>query len=228
MVVRFYRSLKFSAALPDGIEVMNPVSDPVSFSLFSEFYGKFFSDTKERVFLFGINPGRFGGGITGIPFTDPIKLEEECGIRNPFNKRPETSADFIYKMIAAWGGVKKFYSSFYITAISPLGFTRNGNNFNYYDDRELLERAEAFIVNSIKKQIAFPCRRKKAICIGTGKNLDHFNRLNEKHSFFEEIISLPHPRFIMQYRRRKLNDHIEEYIYVLKKALKESSVRNNK
>ncbi len=39
-----------------------------------------------RYLILGINPGRFGGGITGIPFTDPIRLQNICGIENDFQK----------------------------------------------------------------------------------------------------------------------------------------------
>ena len=36
--------------------------------------------------IFGINPGRFGAVLPGIPFTDPIRLKKECGIDNHLPK----------------------------------------------------------------------------------------------------------------------------------------------
>ena len=36
-------------------------------------------------------------------------------------------------MIEGYGGPEKFYSKFYFGAISPLGFTMDGKNLNYYD-----------------------------------------------------------------------------------------------
>src|SRR5687768_18158258 len=44
----------------------------------------------------------------------------------------------------AYGGCDKFYSDFFITAVSPLGFVKNGKNVNYYDDRELLYAVTPF------------------------------------------------------------------------------------
>jgi hypothetical protein len=41
----------------------------------SSFYQKYYADNKKRSLIIGINPGRFGAGVTGIPFTDPIRLK---------------------------------------------------------------------------------------------------------------------------------------------------------
>ena len=138
-ILNFYKRLKADFELPEGIEVMNPFPDPATWRLVSDFYQKFYNDNKSRILIFGINPGRFGGGVTGIPFTDPLCLQEKCGIENNYPKRTELSAGFIYQMIEAYGGVKKFYGDFFITALSPLGFTRDSTNLNYYDDKELLK-----------------------------------------------------------------------------------------
>ena len=81
----------------------------------SDFYEKYYNDNNERYAFFGINPGRFGGGVTGIPFTDPIRLEKICGIPNDFEKKQELSSVFIYDMIDAFGGAAKFYKRFYIS-----------------------------------------------------------------------------------------------------------------
>ena len=44
------------------------------------FFYKFYNDTNPRHLIFGINPGRFGAGTTGINFTAPKQLKEICGI----------------------------------------------------------------------------------------------------------------------------------------------------
>jgi len=41
----------------------------------------------------------------------------------------------------------------------------------------------------------------------------------KKHKFFEKIIPLPHPRFIMQYRRKQAADYIQSYVDTLKGCL---------
>ena len=73
-VLNFYRSLKIKARLPKGIEVLYPYQDKTTFGLCETFYKKYYNDRDERIMIIGINPGRFGAGLTGIPFTDPVKL----------------------------------------------------------------------------------------------------------------------------------------------------------
>ena len=51
------------------------------------FFYKFYSDSNPRRMIFGINPGRFGAGTTGINFTAPKQLQEFCGIE-PFFQIP--------------------------------------------------------------------------------------------------------------------------------------------
>lgn len=79
--------LELDVTLPKGIEVMNPFTDSYIFGYCKKFYAKYYNTTQQRTLIVGINPGRFGGGLTGIPFTDPIKLENECGIENDLPKK---------------------------------------------------------------------------------------------------------------------------------------------
>lgn len=214
-ILDFLSTLANPDSLPEGVDVMNPFRDPKTFSLVRQFYTTFYNDTTPRTAILGINPGRFGGGVTGIPFTDPIKLEKYCGVDNDFEKRAELSADFIYKMIEAYGGPKKFYSRFYISAVSPLGFTLNGKNMNYYDDKKLETSLLDFIVHCLKNQLDFPLDRKRCFCLGEGKNFKYLVNLNRTYAFFEEIIPLPHPRFIMQYRRKRVDEYVRLYVDAL-------------
>ncbi|NEU08289.1 DUF4918 family protein [Flavihumibacter sp. R14] len=214
-VIKFYQSLNLGIVLSDGIQVMHPHLIPEVERISSEFYRKFYSDNYPRTFIFGINPGRFGGGITGIPFTDPIKLESYCGITHPFKGKSELSADFIYQVISGYGGTEKFYNEFYFTSLSPLGYTRNGTNLNYYDDIELLENLMPLMGSWMKSQVDFGANKDRCICLGTGKNLRYLTYMNERYHFFERIDVLEHPRFIMQYRRKYLTDYISKYLEVL-------------
>jgi hypothetical protein len=216
-IIAFNRKLHFTLDIP-GIEVMNPFHDPKALSLIEQFYMRFFNDQNKRIFVFGINPGRHGAGITGISFTDPIRLETKCRIINHLPKKPELSSEFIYNMIEGYGTVQEFYSKFFITAVSPLGFVSQGKNLNYYDTKELQEKAKPFIVQSIKDQLEFGAFRNCAICIGGDKNFRFLKELNSEHSFFSEIYALEHPRFIMQYRRKMVNDFINRYLSILKQC----------
>lgn len=212
-VLKFYKSLDLSEhELPIGVEVLNPYQDKTAFGLTKKFFEKFYNDNQPRKIILGINPGRFGGGMTGIPFTDPIRLEKICGIENDIPKKPELSSDFIYQMIAAFGGTEKFYSKYFISSISPLGFTKEGKNLNYYDQKDLQEAIHDFVVRSIQTQLTFNVSTKIAFCLGEGQNFKFLQALNKEHSFFGEIVPLPHPRFIMQYRRKRLDEYINVYV----------------
>jgi hypothetical protein len=211
-VLKFYKDLHIENVSPKDVVVMNPYKDDNAFKLCDRFYHKYYSDNHERTLLIGINPGRFGGGITGIPFTDPVKLAENCEIENSLPKKVELSADFIYRMIDGYGGPLKFYQDFYITAVSPLGFTQDGKNLNYYDIKELQASIMNFIVNCFNKQADFGINKKVCFCLGEGENFKFILKLNQIHHFFETIVPLPHPRFIMQYRRKKIDEFVLKYI----------------
>lgn len=215
-VLFFYKQLHIPHGLPKGIEILNPYQDEKAFGLCSLFYKKFYNDKNERTVILGINPGRFGGGITGIPFTDPIKLHKACGVPNDLQKKPELSADFIYQMIEAFGGPCEFYSKYFINSISPLGFTRDGKNLNYYDTPELQKSLENFIVQSVYQILKLGVTRERAFCLGEGENYRYLTKLNEKEKIFKAVIPLAHPRFIMQYKRKKIDQYVKDYVEKLK------------
>ena len=181
------------------------------------FFNKYYNDNKPRRLLFGINPGRFGGGITGINFTAPKQLKNNCGIDHSWGTSSELSAEFIYEVIEKYGGPGKFYSDHFISAVSPLGFTKNGINMNYYDDRHLQQAITPFIIENIKKQLSYGFKTDRCICIGGEKNFKFLTALNKEYYFFEEIIPLPHPRFILQYRRKQKDSFVQQYLDALKR-----------
>jgi len=80
--IKYFSNINSSYNLPKGISVMNPYENSEVKKIVKQFYKKFYNDDNKRTFLIGINPGRFGGGLTGIAFTDPINLEKKCGIKN--------------------------------------------------------------------------------------------------------------------------------------------------
>jgi hypothetical protein len=212
-ILKFYKNLSPKLKLPAGVHIMNPFTDAGAWRLAETFYNKFYNDHQPRKFIFGINPGRFGGGVTGIPFTDPVRLKEVCGIDNELPKKAELSSHFIYAVVEAYGGAEAFYRDFFITALSPLGFTKNGVNLNYYDDKELLKDSEPFIVQCINEQLkTIATSRNVCYCLGEGTNYKIFQRINKQHAFFKEIIPLPHPRWVMQYRRKKIDEFVDLYI----------------
>jgi hypothetical protein len=217
-ILSFLFTVKIPFTLPAGIGVLDAHKDAAVQEACRSFYHKFYSDNNHRHILLGINSGRFGGGVTGIPFTDPIRLENDCGINNDFQKKQELSSVFIYDMIKAFGGPVAFYKAFYITAISPLGFVKDGKNLNYYDDAALKKKIEPFVVDCINKQLAWGLKRDICFCIGEGENLKYLNTLNDKHRWFTSIQGLAHPRFIMQYKLKQKEKYVEGYVERLKSS----------
>jgi len=221
-VIAFCSELGYSGELPAGISIMNPFREnPEVLSVISAFYRKYYSDNRPRRIILGINPGRFGAGATGIPFTDTVRLKEKCGLSIPGIKTHETSSVFIYEMIDRYGGPEKFYIDYFISSVSPLGFTKTALsgkevNYNYYDSRELSEAILDFTVESINKQLLFGIDREICFCLGTGKNFRFLSKLNSEYHFFKRIEPLEHPRFIMQYRSKQKNFYLERYIEKLR------------
>ncbi len=157
-------------------------------------------------------PAGLGGGVTGIPFTDPIRLQKECGIENSWSPKQELSSIFVYDMINTFGGTEAFYHKFYFTAVSPLGFTRGGKNLNYFDDKILAERIVPFAVECFRMQLAWGLNASVAFCLGEGTNYKFLSKLNATYKLFDKIVPLSHPRFIMQYKLKTKNDYINKYL----------------
>ena len=223
-VISFNKNISFKGSLPDNVSIMNPFKEnKEALRISSEFYRKFYDDSNKRHVIFGINPGRFGAGITGVPFTDTKRLWSECGIEFPGKPTHEPSATFVYEVINQYGGVKKFYGDFYIQSLCPLGFTitnRLGKeiNYNYYDSQELTRCVYDFMVANIKKQISFGISTDIGFLFGTGKNATFFKKLNDEFQFFKRVIPLEHPRFIMQYKSKSKELYVKKYIDALKQA----------
>jgi hypothetical protein len=211
----FFEGLENNFRLPHQVETIFPFEQYETKRVMKLFFEKYYSDTYGRAYLFGINPGRFGAGITGIGFTDADALEQVCGIPNSFSHRHEISATFIYKVIEAYGGVERFYRDFYVTTTMPIGLLKEGKNYNYYDDKALQEALEPFIVESITQQLTFGQRSKKVVCIGQGKNYTYLQHLNEAYEFFDAIYTVPHPRWVMQYKPKEKTKYIDVYLEAL-------------
>lgn len=216
-ILSIYKNLHPPQHLPNDTEWLYPQQSQVVLDIVERFCAKFYDDQKQRTLLIGINPGRFGAGVTGVNFTAPRQLLQACGIDHPFKDQTELSAEFIYAMIDAYGGVQKFYSEFFMGSVCPLGFVRHGKNLNYYDDKMLLQAVEPFIIANFQKLVSFRANRDRCICIGGEKNYKYLSALNQEHKWFKTIDTVPHPRFIMQYKRQQKEGFIQQYLEVLKK-----------
>lgn len=215
-LIRFYLGLDLpEKQLPSGVAVLNPYqNNPEVTRLVREFHQRYFADTQPRKLILGINPGRNGAGTTGIPFTDTPALRQACRIETTLETR-ETSAEFVYQWIHYLGGPDSFYREFFIGGVCPLGFvtlSKKGNwvNLNYYDRQDLLQASQRFIVEKITEQWEICGKPKKVFVLGKGKNAQHLKKLNRQEKWFQSIVALEHPRFIFQYRRKRVQEFIEK------------------
>jgi len=211
----FYTTLQPAQTLPNDVQWLYPQQKEEVLVVVKRFLDKYFSDSNERRLILGINPGRFGAGITGVNFTAAKQLTEDCTIQHRFKEGSELSAEFIYAVIKAYGGPQAFYQDYFIGSVCPLGFVKAGKNINYYDDKDLQKAVEPFIIDSLEKQLRFPVKRDRCLCLGGEKNYKYLLGLNARFGWFGEIIPLPHPRFIMQYRRKEIAPFIQLYLDAL-------------
>ncbi|MDN6281117.1 MAG: DUF4918 family protein [Psychroflexus sp.] len=219
-IIAYYHQLELAEELDTNLRVINPYQDNVMVrDTIEKFYRHFFNDSKKRQLIVGINPGRLGAGVTGIPFTDTKRLEENCGLHIPDVKSHEPSSVFVYQLIEKHGGPEKFYQDFYINSVCPLGFLRknekeNWVNCNYYDFTSLFKTLESFIVTNLKKQI--DCGIDTSTCFVLGKkNAKFLKRINAKEKLFDDIITFNHPRYIVQYKSKQSEIFAEEYAVAL-------------
>jgi len=218
-ILNFYFTLDKNPPLPKGIEAIYPFDNAETKDVMQTFFNKYYSDTNPRTYLIGINPGRLGSGVTGIGFADAYHLDKYCDIPSSFDKRVEISAAFMFEVMEAYGGVEKFYKDFFFTTTMPLGLLKEEKNYNYYDDMETQSALEPFITETLLKQMSFPQAKPNIICVGTGKNFKYLKAFNHKHKCFESIEVVPHPRWVMQYRRKEKQKYIGVYLDALNKAL---------
>jgi hypothetical protein len=221
-IIAFNQSLRFESPLPPGIRVMNPfIENPEAMEASSGFYRKYYSDQNPRKLILGINPGRFGAGVTGVPFTDTKRMKEKCGIEIRNLSTHEPSSVFVYEFIDAYGGTEAFYSDYLISAVCPLGFVKINEkgrevNLNYYDDPELLKITGEFIIRSLETQLSFGLDTSRCICFGNNKNFRYLEALNKQKNYFGTVVPLEHPRFIMQYRSGSRDLYIRRYLREMK------------
>lgn len=220
-VKAFNRALNLDAPLPPGIGVLNPFRDsPVALACSDAFYDTFYNDTEPRRLVLGINPGRHGGGRTGVPFTDFKRLRDACGIPVPAGySSHEPSSEFVYRVVDLLGGAAACYQRVYINSVCPLGFIRETAagrvvNYNYYDDPALQTAVTPFILRSLRSQIAFGCHTDFVVVMGK-QNAAFLRGLNDTHGLFGAVREVPHPRFVVQYRRRFMDAYAAEYAAAL-------------
>ena len=210
--------------LPSGFKVINPFKGEQKEQVrkvTTLFYQKYYNDIHTRRLILGSSPARQGSAVTGVPFEDASHLQSETGIFVDNFYINKSSSGFLYDVIKKYGGYDKFYTDFYMNFVCPLGIVRINSkgsevNCNYYENKKLQEALYLFIVSTIRSQIAFGIDTSVCYCIGSGENYRFLSEINKKYNFFNKIIPLEHPRFIMQYNSKNKDIFIEKYISSLR------------
>ena len=221
-ILKFYEKLsKTSIEIPEGFKIINPYNNIVVKDITTKFYNKFYNDNKKRRMILGSSPARRGTAVTGVPYEDAAHLQKETGIFIDNFYVNKSSSNFLYDVMELYGGCEKFYTDFYMNFVCPLGIVRindagNEVNCNYYENKNLKKNLYEFIVNSIKEQLTFNIDTSVCYSIGSGENYQFLLEINEKYNFFEKIIPLEHPRFIMQYNSKNKDMYLEKYMNALK------------
>lgn len=219
-VIDFNRQLHYTGDLPEGFQVINPFMDNLeTLEVMQQFYRKFYSDSNHRKFILGINPGRHGAGVTGIPFTDTKRLQSACGIKMQSAHSHEISSVFVYDFIQQFGGATEFYKRFYINSPFPLAIVRKTKddkwlNANYYDDAKLFNMVKDYMISTLEKQISMGLDTSEVIVLGK-KNAAFVQKLNKEARLFGKLKILEHPRYIQQYKSKDKQSFIDKYILAL-------------
>lgn len=223
-VLRFNEKLSHELFdLPSGYKIINPFvggQKKQVKEITTAFYQKYYNDTSTRRLILGSSPARRGTAVTGIPFEDATHLQSETGIFIDKFYVNKSSSGFLYDVMKEYGGCKKFYTDFYMNFVCPLGIVKinaKGNevNCNYYENKKLQETLYSFIISTICSQINFGIDTSVCYCIGSGENYSFLSKVNNEYNFFNTIIPLEHPRFIMQYNSKRKDVFMEKYINAL-------------
>ena len=89
-----------------------------------------------------------------------------------------------------------------------LTLLKDGLNYNYYDEIRFFFTLKPAIIECLKSQIGFGAEKNIVICLGR-KNSKYLNEINKEYHFFNNIIVLDHPRYIMQYKLKSLDKYLK-------------------
>jgi len=144
-------------ARSEGIEVLTGFL--ANWKRIEAFYVRYYA-TKPSIVLCGINPGRYGAGLTGVPFLDFASLSKL--LPNVKRSDEEKSAQFFFQIVSHFGA-EDFFRTFYVTNVSWVGYEKDGKNCNY---DKLPEAALSFVEAMFRSEFAF-VQPSRIISIGT-------------------------------------------------------------
>ena len=179
-----------------------------------EFHKKYVEPNSPKIVICGINPGRNGAGLTGIPFIDFASLSQmlPCIKKNDW----EQSANFFFSIIQEFG-IETFYRNFHVTNISWFGFSRidKSKNVNYY---EIPTEIQKYLINKFVEEMAFI---NPDYIIPLAEHVSwELDSLKKQDKIKAKIgTRLNHPAWVMAHRRKDLNTWRKKYVDTLSKYL---------
>ena len=221
-ILAFNDALKSASInLPEKYRLINPFAGANQQQITCRFYHKYYHDNKRRFMILGSSPARRGTALTGVPFEDVNHLQKDTGISIDAFGANKRSSSFLYEVMEEYGGRQNFYKQFYMSFVCPLGIEKinlKGNwvNCNYYENAALKKYLYPFIVDSLRRQIDFNIDTTVCFCIGSGENFKFLTNINDEHHFFDAIVPLEHPRFIMQYNADRKEEFIQKYVNIFR------------
>jgi hypothetical protein len=223
-VLQFYDKLsKISFEFPDKYSIVNPYKgdrEEIIKTITTAFYQKYYNDNASRRLILGSSPALRGTVATGIPFEDASNIKTELGIDIGKFYIKKSSSWFLHNVISKYGGRDRFFSSFFMSFVCPLCVLKinslgNKVNCNYYENKLLKNYFYKFIIDTLFDYINLGIDTTVCYCIGSGENYTFLTKLNTNYRFFNSIVPLEHPRFIMQYNLKRKFFFIDKYIDAL-------------
>ena len=224
-ILEFYDRLKnVGINLPEKHRLINPftgANQQQIAQIIHRFYHRYYHDDKRRFMILGSSPARRGTALTGVPFEDVNHLQKDTRISLDASGANKRSSSFLYEVMEEYGGCQNFYKQFYMSFVCPLGIENinlKGNwvNCNYYENAALKKCLHPFIVDSLSRQIDFNIDTTVCFCIGSSENFKFLTNINNEHHFFDAIVPLEHPRFIMQYNADRKEEFMQKYVSIFR------------
>jgi hypothetical protein len=113
------------------------------------------------------------------------------------------------------GGPRDFYNRFLISSVMPMGLLNGTKNCNYYDSASIFRKCKSVIQLSMEKHLDMHVNRDRVIILGK-KNADFFYKIKGFNTLFKEVVTLDHPRYVMQYQLKNKDRFIGHWISTLR------------
>jgi hypothetical protein len=181
-----------------------------------EFHKKYIEPNSPKIVICGINPGRNGAGLTGIPFIDFESLSNMLpGIKE---NDWEQSAKFFFSVVQGFG-IEIFYKNFHVTNISWFGFSRidKSKNVNYFE-KDISTEIAIYLIDKFVEEMDLI---NPDYIIPLSKTvLYELENLKKQKKIRAEIgTCLNHPSWVVAYRRKDLSTWRQKYIDTFSKYI---------